>query len=304
MKMKKRLLLVVLTVIVLLSAFASAGMQNAFASTPSASADDGIKIVSFSTDKDVYSAKEEMAVFLSVYSPENISDVLIKVSGVKSKKGVYYVSYSSDHNLTAGETNITFTKKLPSCSSCAGITQGTYVIDASVTYDDEVVTATHSIAITSKPDQTISVNIGVEEAKRLIDSESDDIILLDVRSKEEYDAGHIEGALSVPISELSNKTEEVNTSEKIVVYSANGSNSTIACDIIIKNGSERVYNVFGGLNAWNESGYAVVSTAQSNSDLPGSNATSILEEPGFGATLAIAALLVVAYRVRRRRLDE
>jgi len=75
----------------------------------------------------------------------------------------------------------------------------------------------------------------------------------------------------------------------------------MACDMLIKNRSERVYNVLGGLNAWNESGYAVVSTAQSNSDLPGFNATSILEEPGFEVALALAAaLLVVAYRVRRR----
>ncbi|HUV80710.1 MAG TPA: rhodanese-like domain-containing protein [Candidatus Bathyarchaeia archaeon] len=301
MKMKKRTTLVVLTVILLLSAFAGAGgMQNAFASDPYG--DNGIKIVSFSTDKDVYSAKEEMTVYLSVYSPENISNVLIKVSGVKSKKGVYYVSYLSDHNLTAGENNVSFNKTLPSCSSCAGISQGTYVIDATVTYDDEVVTATHSIAITSKPDQTISVNIDVDEAKRLIDSESEDLIVLDVRNTTEYDSAHIPGALSIPLSELSNKTEELNTSTKIVVYSANGSNSTIACDILIKNGYERVYNALGGFNAWKESGYAVVSTAQSNSDLPGSNATSILEEPGFGAALAIAALLVVAYQVRRRSI--
>ena len=278
-------------VIVLVSAFAGLGIQNAFASTPHASADDGIKIVSFSTDKDVYSAKEEMVVFLSVYSPESISDVLIKVSGVKSGKGVYYVSYSSKQNLTAGENNVSFNKTLPSCSSCAGISQGTYAIDATVTYDDKVVTATHSIAITSKSGQIIAVNIGVEEAKRLIDSESDDIILLDVRSREEYDAGHIEGALSVPISELSNRTGELNTSDKIVVYSANGSNSTVACDILIKNGSERVYNVLGGLNAWNESGYAVAATTKSP-----------FEEPGFEAVLALAALLAVTYRMRRRGL--
>ncbi len=296
--MKTKQFAIVVTTIVLVSAFAGVGIQNAFASTPSG--DNGIKIVTFSTDKDVYSAKEEMAVFLSIYSPEYISNVSIKVSGVKSTKGVYYVSYSSKQNLTAGENNITFTKKLPSCSKCAGISQGTYVIDASVTYDDEVVAATHSIAITSEPDQIISVDIDFEEAKRLIDSESEDLILLDVRTEEEYDSAHIEGAVLIPLSELSNRTEELNTSTKIVVYSANGSNSTIACDILIKNGSERVCNVLGGINAWNESGYAVISTAQSNSDSPGSNATSILEEPGFEAALAIAALLVVAYRIKRR----
>ncbi len=206
--MKKKRLLVVLTVVVLLSAFAGAGMQNAFASAPSG--DNGIKIVTFSTDKDVYTEKEEMTIFLSVYSPEDISDVSIKVSGVKSKKGVYYVSYSSEQNLTAGDNNVSFNKTLPSCSSCAGISQGTYVIDASVTYDDEVVTATHSIAITSKSDQIITVNIGVEEAKRLIDSE--DLIVLDVRTEEDYDPAHIPGALSIPLSELSNRTEELTTS--------------------------------------------------------------------------------------------
>ena len=302
MKMKKKQFAMIVTVVVLLSTVAGAGMQNAFASTPSASADNGIKIVSLSTDKDVYSAKEEMTIFLSVYSPENISNALIKVSGVKSKKGVYFVSYSNKKDLIAGENNITFTKKLPSCSRCAGISQGTYFINASVTHDEEVVKATHSIAITSKSDQIIPVDIVVGEAKRMIGSE--EVILLDVRTEEEYDSAHIEGAILIPLSELSNRTEELNTSTKIIVYSANGSNSTIACDVLIKNGSGRVYNVLGGINAWNESGYAVVPTAQSNSDSPGSNATSILEEPGFEAALAIAALLVVAYRVRRRRLDE
>ena len=115
-------------------------------------------------------------------------------------------------------------------------------------------TATHSIAITSKPNTIIAVNIGVEEAKRLIDSESEDLIVLDVRNTTEYDSAHIVGALSIPLSEFSNRTEELNTSKKIVVYSANGSNTT----------------------------------------------TSTPEVPGFGAALAIAALLVVAYRVRRR----
>ncbi len=150
-------------------------------------------------------------------------------------------------------------------------------------------TATHSIAITSKSNQIIPVDIGVEEAKRLIGSE--EVILLDVRAEEEYDAAHIDGALLVPLSELGNKTKELNTSEKIVVYSANGSNSSIACGMLIKNGSKRVYNVLGGLNAWNKSGYAVVPTE-----------TSILEEPGFEAALALVALLVVACWVRRKKV--
>ncbi|MDI6885500.1 MAG: rhodanese-like domain-containing protein [archaeon] len=281
--MKKELF--VLTVVVLLSAFAGAGMQTACASTPSASAHNGIKIVSFSTDKDVYSANEAMTVFLSVYSPEEISNVLIRALGVTSNKGVDYVNFVSETDLIAGENKITFTKRLPSCSRCAGIDQGTYFINLSVAYDDEVVEATHSIAITSQPNQTISVDIVVEEARRMSDSE--ELILLDVRTKEEFDSAHIEGALLIPILELNNRTEELNKSNKIVVYSENGSNSTTACELLIEKGFERVYNVLGGLNAWNESGYPLVPTTTP-------------EQPGFEAVLALVALLVVAYRVRRK----
>jgi rhodanese-related sulfurtransferase len=281
---------VVATLLVLASALAGLGIQNARASDSPADSDSGLKIVAFSTNKDVYSAKEEMVVFLSVYSPENKSDALINVSGVESTKGVIYVAYSSQQNLTAGENNITFTKKLPACSKCAGISEGTYVIDASVTHDGEVVTAAHSIAITSTPDQAIPVNITVDEVNRLIESESGDILVVDIRTRDEYDAGHIEGAVSVPIAEFSNRTREFNTSAKIIVYSANGTNSTIVCDMLIKNGSERVYNVVGGLEAWNENGYTVVPASSSNP-----------MTPGFEATLAIVAVLVVAYhRVRRR----
>jgi rhodanese-related sulfurtransferase len=285
--MKAKQFKVVVTLVVLLSAFAGATLQNACASAPSA--DDEMKISSFGTDKDIYSAREEMTIFLSLYSPEGIGNASITVSGVKSTKGVYYVSYSSNHNLTAGENTLTFTRQLPSCSRCAGISQGTYSIDASVTYDSEVVTATHSIAITSEPNHVIPVNIAVEEAKRMIESESEAVLLLDVRTTEEYNSGHIEGALSIPLLELRNRAAELNTSAKIIIYCADGSASTIASDLLIESGFEGVYNMLDGLNAWDERDYAVVSTA-----------TLIPEEPGFEAALALVALLIVAHRVRRR----
>ncbi|MEA2075159.1 MAG: hypothetical protein U9O85_05440 [Euryarchaeota archaeon] len=76
--MKKKQFAMMVAVVLLLSTFAGAGgMQNAFASTLPASVDNGIIIVTFSTDKDVYTAREEMEIFLSVYSPESISNALI-----------------------------------------------------------------------------------------------------------------------------------------------------------------------------------------------------------------------------------
>lgn len=284
-----RVFSVVMIGLVLLAAFASGGAQTG--PVPSALEEHGLRIIELSTDKDIYSAREEVDIFLSIYTPANLSTVEVKVTGVKSTKGVYYVSYSSKTALQAGENNITFTKTLPSCSKCAGISQGTYFIDASVTSGDEVVEATHSIAITSTANTVIPVNVEVDEMKRWTDNADDEIVVVDLRSEEEYDAGHIKGARSIPLGNLTNQTAALNTSKKIVIYSADGSNSSVAGTLLMEQGFERVYPVIGGLHAWNESGYVVVTTAEETPTA----------EPGFELAVAIVVLMAVAYIIRRRR---
>lgn len=277
--------------LVLLAAFASSGAQTEPV-TPTVE-ENGLQITALSTNKDIYSAREEMAILLSIYTPDNLSTVEVKVTGVKSSKGVYYVSYSSRTELNAGVNNITFTKTLPSCSKCAGISQGTYFLDASVTSGDEVVKATHSIAITSTANTVIPVNVEIDEVKRWTDTAGDEILVVDLRAEDDYDAGHIKGARSMPLENITNQTAALNTtlntSKKIVVYSADGSNSSVASKILVEQGFERVYLVIGGLEAWNESGYTVVTTEQ---EMPP-------EEPGFELALAFAGLTAVAYLIRR-----
>jgi PGF-CTERM protein len=281
-KVNIKLGMAVVAVIVLLFSFAS--LQVAFAAQPEA--DDGIKIVALSTDKDVYQEKEEMDIFLSVYAPEEISDVVIGISGVKSKKGVYFVSLSNKTDLKAGDNEMTFTKKLPSCSRCAGIGLGTYTLNASIVHDDVVVNAIHSIVLTS-PGKKAYVNVTIDEVKRRI--ETDELMLLDLRTKDEYDSAHIAGALIIPFPELRNASEELNKNKKIMLYCENGSNSTIASKTLIENGFDKVYNVLDGISAWNESGYALVSGTST-------------DQPGFEVALALASLLAVAFWIRRRRV--
>ena len=280
--MNIKLGMAVVAVIVLLFSFAC--LQVAFATQPAA--EDEIKIVALSTDKDVYQEKEEMDIFLSVYAPEEISDVVIGISGVKSKKGVYFVSLSNKTDLKAGDNEMTFTKKLPSCSRCAGIDLGTYTLNASIVHDDVVVNAIHSIVLTS-PGKKAYVNVTIDEVKRRI--ETDELMLLDLRTKDEYDSAHIAGALIIPFPELRNASEELNKNKKIMLYCENGSNSTIASKILIENGFDKVYNVLDGISAWNESGYALVSGTST-------------DQPGFEVALALASLLAVAFWIRRRRV--
>ncbi len=281
--MNEKIFLVVVAAIVMFSAFASAGVQSAFAFSPAAG--DTIKIVSLSTDKDIYHLSENMEIVLSVYSAENVSNVLIIVSGLKGRHGKNLVSFSRDANLSAGENKVVFSYKIPSCG-CA-VSYGNHFINASVVQDGEVMNATHSIALTSRGKITY-VNITAEEAKRVIDTE--DVILLDVRTEEEYDSAHIEEATLIPVAELCNRTEELNKSKKIVVYCRSGHRSAIASDILIEHGFKRVYNVLGGINEWEERGYPVVNTT-----------TSTLKQPGFETVLAIAGLLAIAYWIKHKR---
>ena len=287
--MMMRVFSVVMIWLILLAVFGSGGAQTGPV-TPALDEHD-LRIIELSTDKDIYSARENVNISLSIYTPKNLSNVEVTVIGVKSSKNVYYVSYSSKTALHAGENNITFTKQLPSCSKCAGISQGTYFLDAVVVHGDQMLTATHSIAITSTSNTVIPVNVEVDEVKRWTDNADDEVIVVDLRSVEEYDAGHIKGARSIPFVNLTNQTAALNTSKKIVIYSADGSNSTEAATLLMEREFKRVYPVIGGLQAWNESGYVMVTTAE---ETP-------VAEPGFEFILAIAALMAVLYLLKRRR---
>ena len=241
---------VIVAVMVLFFAF-GACVHSSFASV-----DGGMKIVTLSTNKDVYHPNEEMDVFLSIYSTENLSEVLVTVSGLTNRYGAHFVSFSRKTDLIAGMNDITFTRYLPSCSSCAGLSLGAYFINATVVYDDDGLTASHGIALTQYGTITY-VNIATDELERMI--ASGEITLLDVRTEDEYNTAHIEGARVIPVSDLDNRTDDLNKSKKIVVYSGYDNNSTIACNMLIADGFERVYNVLGGIVAWEERGCPVVS---------------------------------------------
>jgi len=250
----------------------------------------GIAIASFTTDKDLYAAREVINVSLVVFSVENVSETIVKVDGLVSSRGAKYIAYSSKTNLTAGANTFSFTRTIPASCACSRIDPGTYYLDAAVTHGGEVVKATHSIAITSGPNQVIPVDVKVEETRRMVDSSSGGLLLVDVRNATEYDAAHIRGAISLPLANFSNSTAALNKSDKIVVCSEDGANSTVATEILVEQGFERVYNVVGGVNAWNESGYPQVSTTEEKKALP-----------GFAAVLALVVVLAVASRVKERR---
>ena len=94
-------------------------------------------------------------------------------------------------------------------------------------------------------------NINAEEAYNLI-KENRDVVILDVRSKEEYDNGHIPGAKLVPVQVLSTKLTELSEykDKPVLVYCASGGRSPRAVDSLVNNDFKDIYHLVRGLSSW------------------------------------------------------
>lgn len=93
-------------------------------------------------------------------------------------------------------------------------------------------------------------DISYKKAKQMI-SKNPDTILLDVRSKQEYNEGHLAGSINLCLYDLEKKANSVlqNKNATIIVYCASGNRSSKAQQILEKMGYENVYNLEGGLQA-------------------------------------------------------
>ncbi len=101
--------------------------------------------------------------------------------------------------------------------------------------------------------------ISVEEFLSL-DRES--IFILDVRTKDEYDLGHIEGAVNIPVDEIRQNLGKIPRDKKIIVYCSVGLRAYVACRVLYQNGFNEVYNLSGGYKM-----YEVVTQKQGNEDI-------------------------------------
>ncbi len=81
----------------------------------------------------------------------------------------------------------------------------------------------------------------------------DGLRTLDVREPDEWDEGHIEGAASMSVKVLADHLEEIGIApeDPVAVLCGGGIRSSTACSILLRNGYKRVYNVTGGMGAWN-----------------------------------------------------
>jgi rhodanese-related sulfurtransferase len=88
----------------------------------------------------------------------------------------------------------------------------------------------------------------------------DEVCYVDVREPYEWEAGHIDGSLHMPIGDIQNRFEELDRATPIVVVCQVGQRSALVSEFLATQGYD-AQNLEGGLEAWASQGYPLVTTA-------------------------------------------
>jgi rhodanese-related sulfurtransferase len=78
--------------------------------------------------------------------------------------------------------------------------------------------------------------------------------IIDVRAKGEYDAYHIDGSVNIPVPDLRTRHDELGTYKEIAVICNTGLRSSLAASILKRKLNKNIYNIPGGMTAWNAAG--------------------------------------------------
>ena len=101
-----------------------------------------------------------------------------------------------------------------------------------------------------KEQEAMYMNITAQEAKTIMDTE-EGYVILDVREQDEYDAGHIPGAILIPYTQIEEKANEMlpDQDRLILVYCRSGRRSKIAAEALVELGYTNIKE-FGGIIDW------------------------------------------------------
>ncbi|MAX79377.1 MAG: rhodanese [Crocinitomicaceae bacterium] len=94
-------------------------------------------------------------------------------------------------------------------------------------------------------------NINATAFEKEVASNSD-AVLVDVRTREEFEAGHIPGAVNIDISsfDFADKISELDKAKQYLVYCRSGARSFNACNIMVNEGFQKLTNLQGGIMSW------------------------------------------------------
>ena len=99
-------------------------------------------------------------------------------------------------------------------------------------------------------------NISSTQAKALL-AKDKKVMILDVRTPEEFQQARLHGAKLIPISELERRVQEVPRDRPIFVYCSVGARSASAAGFLASQGYKEIYQMSDGLVGWYKNGYPI-----------------------------------------------
>ncbi len=98
--------------------------------------------------------------------------------------------------------------------------------------------------------QKAVTDIDGDQAEAMLTSEDTPYILVDVRTKSEYDADHSIHATHVPVDELPHRYQDLGQTTHILFVCQGGDRSAAAAEFMASIGAHEIYNVMEGMSAW------------------------------------------------------
>ena len=102
--------------------------------------------------------------------------------------------------------------------------------------------------------------IDSQELKKRIENSKEELILLDVRTLEEYQSGHIKNSINIPHDQLilNINVLDLYRNQPIVVFCRSGRRAQLVIETLIENKFDQIVDLEGDIVAWKRSGFPVV----------------------------------------------
>lgn len=108
----------------------------------------------------------------------------------------------------------------------------------------------------------VFLTVPPREAKAIIDKNrgNPNFVILDVRTPEEFQSGHIKGAINIDFyaPDFAQKLDKLDKGKVYVVYCRSGHRSAQAVSLMKQQGFQTVYEIEGGIRAWQAGGFPLV----------------------------------------------
>ncbi len=98
--------------------------------------------------------------------------------------------------------------------------------------------------------------LSAHQLKSMLDR-GEELLILDTRGQEEWESGHIKGALHIYVGHLERRLTEVPRDKPVAVYCRTGHRAGLGASILLRAGYPLVYNFPGSLKAWVAAGFPI-----------------------------------------------